>query len=402
MGDNYKSINNNMNKSVKISVLLLAFLISVNLYSQIYSPKDIVNIYDPFTITFGDMVLNTNDDEFKEHNFLIIVTITIGPEKLIKFFYKDDLLINQVKNYNDDYWSINFTARKNNIILIPAIYNIANNGGNISIKMEGYSNLSAGDETMMSQLSTSYIYTSSTMYGSIEQAYKYLATSPEVNKPNSSLLTTAEVLQRNVSTRPGIFYLSNPTEVSYSIPEDPKKVIGTNLLIQGQKKIESKLSNKAADVWNLTFTKYTDVKLVMGESYYNKIKGTFSDIINMPKIDENKREGLIARCNEIITEDLVMGRKLGVYMNAEAIKQFTLLLNFVKAGIRVKSDTASETSDFMKSEEREALNYFETNLKENDFNLNNQYLFDDFINSSVNRGAIQKEIDLIRRYYQIK
>lgn len=391
-----------MNKTIKISIYLFLLLFSSNIFSQIYSPKDIVNIYDPFTITFGDLILNTNDDEFKEHNFLIIITITIGPEKIIKFLYKDDLLVNQVKNYNDDYWSINFTARKNNIILIPAIYNISNNGGNISIKMEGYSNLSAGDETMMSQLSTSYIYTSSTMYGSVEQAYKYLATSPDVNKPNSSLLTTAEVLQRNVSTRPGIFYLGNSTEVSYAIPEDPKKVIGTNLLIQGQKKVESKLSNKAADVWNLTFTKYTDVKLVQGESYFNKIKGAFSDIINLPKIDENKREGLIARCNEIINEDLVMGRKTGVYLNSEAIKQFTYLMNFLKAGIRAKSDTASNTADFMKSDEREALNYFETNLKENDFNLNNQYLYDDFINSSVNRGAIQKEIDIIRRYYQLK
>ena len=391
-----------MNKTIKISIFLFLFLFSSNVFSQIYSPKDIVNIYDPFTITFGELILNTNDDEFKEHNFLIIITITIGPEKIIKFLYKDDLLVNQVKNFNDDYWSINFTAKKNNIILIPAIYNIANNGGNISIKMEGYSNLSAGDETMMSQLSTSYIYTSSTMYGSVEQAYKYLATSPDVNKPNSSLLTTAEVLQRNVSTRPGIFYLGNATEVSYAIPEDPKKVIGTNLLIQGQKKIESKLSNKAADVWNLTFTKYTDVKLVQGESYFNKIKGAFSDIVNLPKIDENKREGLIARCNEIINEDLVMGRKTGVYLNNEAIKQFTYLMNFVKAGIRAKSDTATETADFMKSDEREALNFFETNLKENDFNLNNQYLYDDFINSSVNRGAIQKEIDIIRRYYQLK
>lgn len=391
-----------MNKTIKISIFLFLFLFSSNVFSQIYSPKDIVNIYDPFTITFGDLILTTNDDEFKEHNFLIIITITIGPEKIIKFLYKDDLLVNQVKNFNDDYWSINFTARKNNIILIPAIYNISNNGGNISIKMEGYSNLSAGDETMMSQLSTSYIYTSSTMYGSVEQAYKYLATSPDVNKPNSSLLTTAEVLQRNVSTRPGIFYLGNPTEVSYAIPEDPKKVIGTNLLIQGQKKVESKLSNKAVDVWNLTFTKYTDVKLVQGESYFNKIKGAFSDIVNLPKIDENKREGLIARCNEIINEDLVMGRKTGVYLNNEAIKQFTYLMNFVKAGIRAKSDTATETADFMKSDEREALNYFETNLKDNDFNLNNQYLYDDFINSSVNRGAIQKEIDIIRRYYQLK
>ncbi|NOS84504.1 MAG: hypothetical protein HOP31_05130 [Ignavibacteria bacterium] len=391
-----------MNKTIKTSIFLFLFLFSSNIFSQIYSPKDIVNIYDPFTITFGDLILTTNDDEFKEHNFLIIITITIGPEKIIKFLYKDDLLVNQVKNFNDDYWSINFTARKNNIILIPAIYNISNNGGNISIKMEGYSNLSAGDETMMSQLSTSYIYTSSTMYGSVEQAYKYLATSPDVNKPNSSLLTTAEVLQRNVSTRPGIFYLGNPTEVSYAIPEDPKKVIGTNLLIQGQKKIESKLSTKAVDIWNLTFTKYTDAKLVQGESYFNKIKGAFSDIVNLPKIDENKREGLIARCNEIINEDLVMGRKAGVYLNNEAIKQFTYLLNFVKAGIRAKSDTATETADFMKSDEREALNYFETNLKENDFNLNNQYLYDDFINSSVNRGAIQKEIDIIRRYYQLK
>jgi hypothetical protein len=122
----------------------------------------------------------------------------------------------------------------------------------------------------------------------------------------------------------------------------------------------------------------------------------------MPKIDENKREGLIARCNEVINEDLVMGRKAGVYINSEVIKQFTYLMNFLKAGIRAKSDTASTTNDFMKSDEREALTYMETNLKENDFNLNNQYLYDDYINSSVNRGSIQKDIDIIRRYYQLK
>jgi hypothetical protein len=391
-----------MNNRIKIVILLFLFLFSSSAFSQIYSPKDIINIYDPFTITFGDLVLNTNDDEFREHNFLIIVTITIGPEKIIKFLYKDDLLVNNIKNYDDNYWAINFTARKNNVVLIPAIFNIANNGGMINIKMEGYSNISAGDETMMSQLSTGYVYTSSTMYASIEQAYKYLATSPDVNKPNSSLLTTAEVLQRNVSTRPGIFYLGNPTEVSYAIPQDPKKVIGSNLLIQGQKKIESKISNKTLDQWNLNFTKLMDVKIIQSETYYNKLKGAFSDIVNMTLIDENKREGLIARANEIINEDLVMGRKTGQYLNDEAIQQFTFLMNFVKAGIRAKSDTNATTSDFMKSEEREALTYFETNIKENDYNLDNEYLYDDFLNSSVNRGAIQKEIDIIRRYYQLK
>ncbi|HMT11697.1 MAG TPA: hypothetical protein PKA39_08765 [Ignavibacteria bacterium] len=391
-----------MKNSVKLFVFLLMAVFVSKAYSQIYSPKDIVNIYDPFTITIGDMVLNTNDEDFKEHNFIIVVTITIGPEKIIKFLYKDDCLVNNVKSYNDDYWAISLTARKNNVILVPAIFNIANSGGMVTIRMEGYSSLTPGDETMMSQLSTGYVYVSSTMYGSIEQAYKYIATSPDVNKPNSSLLTSAEVLQRNIATRPGVFYLGNPSEVSYAVPDDPKKVMGTNLMIQGQKKIESKTTARNVDQWNVTITKYTDVKIVQGEAYYNKIRGIFNDIINLPVIDENKREGLIARCNEVITEDLVMGRKAGVYMNSEVIKQFTYLMNFLKAGIRAKSDTASTTNDFMKSDEREALTYMETNLKENDFNLNNQYVYDDYINSSVNRGSIQKDIDIIRRYYQLK
>jgi hypothetical protein len=77
-------------------------------------------------------------------------------------------------------------------------------------------------------------------------------------------------------------------------------------------------------------------------------------------------------------------------------------MNFVKAGIRVKSDTASVTADFMRSEEREALNFIEVNIRDNNYTLDNQYVYDDYINSSLNRGALQREIDLIRRYYQIK
>jgi hypothetical protein len=56
----------------------------------------------------------------------------------------------------------------------------------------------------------------------------------------------------------------------------------------------------------------------------------------------------------------------------------------------------------MNSNEREALSYFESNLKGNEFNVNNQYVYDEFIGSSANRGVIQKEIDAIKRYYQIK
>jgi len=386
----------------RLLVLILFLTLSGKMFSQIYSPKDIISIYDPFTITFGELVLNTNDDEFKEHNFLIVVTITVGPEKIIKFFYKSDLLLNNMKNFNDDYWAITFKPSKNNIVLIPALFNIPNNGSMIQIRMEGYSNISAGDEGMMNQLSTGYVYTGTTMFNAMDMAYKFLASSPDINKANTSLLTSAEVLQRNVSTRAGIFYLGNPTDISYAVPEDPKKVIGTNILIQGEKKIESKLSSKTADQWNLTFTKLNDVKIIQNETYYSKIKALFMDIINMPRIDENKREGNISRCNSIITDDLLMGRRSDVYLNEQAIKQFTYLLNFLKADIRAKSDTASYTNDFMKSDEREALTYIESCIRDDDFLLENEYIYDDFIHSMVGRGAIQKEIDIIRRYYQLK
>jgi hypothetical protein len=390
-------------KTIKILILLFFALILVrSSYSQIYSYKDIVNQYDAYTLTLNELTLNTNDEDIKEHAYVVIVTIYAGNEKITKFLYRDDLVMNSVKNYDDVFWSINFSVKRNNVILLPAMINIANQPSALTIKFEGYSNMNEGDMALMNQLSTSFVYCSSSMYNLMDQAFKYLAGSPDVNRPNSSLLTTAEVLQQNISRRPGIFYLGNPAEVNYVLPQDPKKVIGTNLLVQGKRTIESKVTVKASDQWIFTVTKLPDVKIVQSEPYYTKIKGVFQDLTALQIVPEDRREGYLAKAQEIISEDMVVGRKAGVYINDQVVKQFTNLMNLLKAGIRVKADSMTTTSDFMNSSEREALSYFETNLKENDFNLDNQYMYDDYINSSVNRGIIQKEIDLIRRYYQIK
>lgn len=390
-------------KTIKILILLFFTVLLVrSSYSQIYSYKDIVNQYDAYTLTLNELTLNTNDEDIKEHAYVVIVTIYAGNEKITKFLYRDDLVMNSVKNYDDVFWSINFTVKRNNIILLPAMINIANQPSALTIKFEGYSNLNEGDVSLMNQLSTGFVYCSSNMYNLMDQAFKYLASSPDVNRPNSSLLTTAEVLQQNISRRPGVFYLGNPTEVNYVLPQDPKKVIGTNLLVQGKRTIESKVTLKANDQWIFTVTKLPDVKIVQSEPYYTKIRGVFQDLTALQIVPEDRREGYLAKAQDVISEDLVVGRKAGVYLNDQVVKQFTNLMNLIKAGIRVKSDSASTTSEMMNSNEREALSYFEINLKENDFNVDNQYLYDDYINSSVNRGIIQKEIDLIRRYYQIK
>jgi hypothetical protein len=207
---------------------------------------------------------------------------------------------------------------------------------------------------------------------------------------------------QNISKRPDIFYLGNPAEMNLIAPQDPKKVIGTNILAQGKKTLENKVSLKSPDQWNMTFTKIPDVRIVQTQPYYNKIRGVFNDLTALQIIPDSKRESHLAKADLVIKDDMVMGRNANVYMNDQVIKQLDNLLYLLKAGVRVKSDTVSTTSDFMNSDERGALSYFEDNLRENDFNLDNQYIYDDYINSSVNRGLLQTEIDLIKRYYEIR
>jgi hypothetical protein len=368
--------------------------------AQILSYKDIINQYDPFTLTFNDMTIYTNDEDYKEHVYAFVITTTIGNEKVIKFIYKDDILINWVKSY-DEIYGLNITVKKNNTILFPAIFNIPSNASTITIKFQGFSNINELDQALMGQLSTSFCYTSSTMYNYMEYAYKYISSSPDINRPNNSLLTTAEVLAQNIKTRPGVFYFGNPLEVSYVIPLDPKKVIGSNVLIQGKKTV-ALTAAKYNDTWNITFTKYTDVNIVKNEPYYIRTKGVFQDLTSQTIISPDRREGFLAKAQEILDKDLVVGLKQNVYLNDQAATQLSNLLYLLKAGVRVKADTVQTTNEVMFSAEREAVSYFETNLKENDFALENQYVFDDYIASSVNRGIIQKELDLIKRYYQLK
>lgn len=388
-----------MGSKLKLTlILLLIFLVPYSAFSQVYSTKDIVNQYDPFTITINDLSLNTNDDDFREHAYTLVVTVIAGNEKVIKFINRDDLIMNSVISY-DDFSNINFTVKRNNVIIMPALINLSNTPSAITIKFQGYSNVNPGDQQMLSQLSSSFCYTSSTMYNLMDQAFKYLASSPDVNRPDNNQIVTADVLQQNMGTRPDVFYMGDPAEITYVVPKDPQNVIGTNILVQGKKTIESKVSVKVADKWNVTITKLTDVKIVKAQPYYTKIATLFTDITSLHDIPELKEPGYLERCNEVINSDLVMGRG---YINDQVIKQFTNLMNFLKAGIRVKSDTNETTEGYMRSEEREALSYIQNNLKTNDFNLNNEYIYDDYINSSINRGTLQKEVDLIRRYYQIK
>lgn len=381
-------------------VCLGIMFLSAQAFSQVYSHKDIINQYDPFLVTFNDMTIYTNDEDFAEHAYAFVITFILGNEKVIKFIYRDDITINSVKNYSDTYWGVNITVKRNNSVLFPATYNVSTTGSAITIKLEGYSNISQIDQISMNQLSSGFCYTSSRMYNAMEVAYKFLATSPDVNRPNYSMLTTAEVLAQNIKTRAEVYYFGAPVEVTYSIPADPKKVIGTNILIQGKRAVELKTGTKGNDTWNITFTKYTDVSIVKNEPYYVKTKGVFQDLTQLTIIEPNRREGFIAKADDLITDDLVIGLHQDSYINDQVVKQLTNLLNLIKAGVRVKADTSMTTNEFMLSPEREAVSYFETNLKENDFNLENQYVYDDFIN--INRGVLTKEIDLIKRYFQIK
>jgi hypothetical protein len=166
--------------------------------------------------------------------------------------------------------------------------------------------------------------------------------------------------------------------------------------------MEAKSTLKVNDQYVITVTKLPDVSIVQAQPYYVKVKGIFLDLTSQTIISPDRRESNIAKAVNEINDELVVGKNPDVYMNDQVARQLTNLLNLIKSGVRAKSDTVESTNDMMASDEREALSYFENNLRDNEFNLDNQYLYDDYINSSVNRGVLQKEIDLIKRYYQIK
>ena len=383
-------------------VLFLILLVPCFVSAQMYSQNDIVSTYDPFTIKINEMTVNTNDEDFREHPYIIIMTVSIGNERITKFLYPNDLTMNNVKNYDDEFWNINFTCNKNNVLIFPALVNLVNKPQSVTVRFQGYSNLYEGDQPLLNQLSTSFCYTSTTMYSLMDQVYKYLAGTTDINRPNSSLLTTAEVLGQNIAKRPEIFYMGNPSEVTFVVPPDPKKVVGTDILANGKRTMEAKSTLKVNDQYVITVTKLPDVSVVQAQPYYVKVKGIFLDLTSQTIISPDRRESNIAKAVNEINDELVVGKNPDVYMNDQVARQLTNLLNLIKAGVRAKSDTVESTSDMMASDEREALSYFENNLRDNEYNLDNEYLYDDYINSSVNRGVLQKEIDLIKRYYQIK
>ena len=327
-----------------IKYLFLFFIFAPSfVLSQVSSQKDIINQYDPFTLTLNEMTINTNDEDFREHPYVIIVTVTIGNEKIIKFLNKDDLVLNTVKDF-DDYWNINFTVRRNNTLIFPSFVNLANKPGAITIRFEGYSNVNEGDQQLLNQLSTSFCYVSSNMSDMMDYAYKYLAGSTDINRPNSSLLTTAEILQQNMGKRPDVNYMGTPTEITYVVPQDPKKVIGTNILVQGKTTIEARTSLRANDQWVVTFTKIPDVKIVQSQPYYVKARGVFSDLTALQTIPDDRRDGYLAKATNLINDELVPGKNPDVYINDQVSKQFTNLLNLLKAGVRAKSDSLETTN----------------------------------------------------------
>src|ERR1041384_3391920 len=143
----------------KIFITGLFIVFPALIFSQMYSGKDVVNQYDPFSISIDNMTLSTNDGDFTENNsFIVIVTATIGNEKVIKFLTKDDITVNSAKAYGD-ILQVSMTPRKNNIMVFPAIFNIPNNTGSITIKVEGYSNINPIDLNALTQLSSSFCYT---------------------------------------------------------------------------------------------------------------------------------------------------------------------------------------------------------------------------------------------------
>ena len=94
--------------------------------------------------------------------------------------------------------------------------------------------------------------------------------------------------------------------------------------------------------------------------------------------------------------------KNDIYVSPEAKKQMMYVLDLLILAQPIKADTASvSTGGRIPLEGELVLDYFRANIT-GDKTKSNRYIYDDFIGNDMNRIKLQRELELVRNYYNLK
>ena len=222
--------------------------------------------------------------------------------------------------------------------------------------------------------------------------YSFYGSKNEVYKPTDENWAEVQVFLSGMGTRQKVDCGGIELVIPYVTTVTNIKS-GDNF-VPGDKVFEDKKSNSMAIV---NFKLVNNELLVMAQDYYKKLLDRFLKYAGN-SIYNDALPGIMEELNDF--KSVGFKDKNDVYVSPEAKKQLMYVLDLLILGQPIKADTTVNTSRIPLEGEL-VLDYFRSNIS-GDKTKSNRYIFEDFIGNDMNRIKLQRELELVRNYYNIK
>jgi hypothetical protein len=388
-----------MKSSIKFFIALVclfASLGSVRVYGQ---SDNFITQYDPYIITLKkfNFYYPESDPVNAASNMVIVVQGNIGNYKnaFIKFIPGDKIGYDLAREYEDGFLQeVTVLDRKG--VLVPPVKDISGNNF-LELVITGYADLTPTDYEKIKALSSAEVLPVSTaMVNPFNGIYTNFMQKADVLKPTDEKWAEAEAFLAGMKTR----IKSDLGSVTYNVPmvSDVRNISSGANLVAGDKSISME-DKKNPTIGIVNFRQLKDEEIVSNMDYYKKLYDFFNKYGGTSSFFKDNLPGIMQELNDFKAQGFK--DKNDVYINPEAKKQLSYLLEILAASVPIKADTVETTTSQIPLETQVALDYFKENFG-SDRTRFNKYIYETYIVNDINRAKVNRDIDLIRKYYNYR
>jgi hypothetical protein len=380
-----------LNKLALISILI--FVLCNISFSQ---SDNFINQYDPYVTTPKKLTFYypvDDDPQSTSSKFAIFIYGTIGSQKdaFIKIITADKIGFDASKEFQNGYLQ-EISIMDLRGILVPPIKDMG--GSNfLVLNIRLYAGFNETDYAKLKKISDEGTVTiNSSIINPFMGFYSFYGSKNEVYKPTDENWAEVQVFLSGMGTRQKVDCGGIELVIPYVTTVTNIKS-GDNF-VPGDKVFEDKKSNSMAIV---NFKLVNNELLVMAQDYYKKLLDRFLKYAGN-SIYNDALPGIMEELNDF--KSVGFKDKNDVYVSPEAKKQLMYVLDLLILGQPIKADTTVNTSRIPLEGEL-VLDYFRANIS-GDKTKSNRYIYEDFIGNDMNRIKLQRELELVRNYYNIK
>jgi len=376
-------------------LILLLLIFSGNVsFSQV---DNFITQYDPYILSLKKYTFYypVDDDPLSgSSNFVIVMRGNIGNQKdaFIKFITADQVGFDVAREFEDGYiQEVNALDKRG--ILVPPSKDVSGSYF-LELTISGYADLTDTDYEKMKKLSGSEtVPVSTSMINSFAGIYHNYPQKTDLFKPTDKSWAEAQAFLAGMNTRQKV----DLGTITFKSPmiADIKNITASESLAAGDKAIENK---KAYAIAILNFKSLRDELMVYEQDYFKKLYEIFLKLAGN-SIYRDDYFKVVDELNDF--KAIGFKDRDDVYIVPEVKKQLGNILEIFILSTPIKVDTNKTSESMISIEGQVVIDYFRENIG-GDKNRLNKYIYDDYLADDINRVKLQRDIDLIRNYYNLR